>query len=55
MIIVVSKSMRIALEVLNLEKLWVVYPGPNRYKLDDKVEFLPLTQIAAIGSRSRIG
>lgn len=47
----ITKSMRIALKVLKLEKLWVVYPGPIRYKLDDKIDFLPLTQIAAISGR----
>ncbi|MDO8526030.1 MAG: ATP-binding protein [Candidatus Omnitrophota bacterium] len=49
----ITKSMRIALKVLKLEKLWVVYPGPNRYKLDDKVEFLPLAQIAVLNGKHR--
>jgi uncharacterized protein len=33
---------RAAVNDLRLDKLWIVYPGENRYTLDDKVETLPL-------------
>jgi hypothetical protein len=34
--------MRIALQDLKLDALYVVYPGLHRYKLADKVEAVPL-------------
>jgi hypothetical protein len=37
--------MHIALEDLRLEKLFVVYPGKERYPLHKRVEALPLTDI----------
>jgi hypothetical protein len=38
----VTPSMRIALQDLKLDALYVVYPGLHRYKLADKVEAVPL-------------
>lgn len=43
-----TKSMYAALTDLGLEKLWIVYPGRERYSLDKRVEALPLEQVAAI-------
>lgn len=40
-----TPSMRIALEDLKLERLAVVYPGPLRYALADRVEAVPLSQV----------
>lgn len=40
-----TKSMRSALETLNLQKLWVIYPGSTRYLLHEQVEVLPLAHI----------
>ncbi|MDI6740908.1 MAG: DUF4143 domain-containing protein, partial [Candidatus Edwardsbacteria bacterium] len=37
-----TRSMRVALEDLKLHKLWVVYPGDGKYKLDAKIDALPL-------------
>ena len=37
-----STSMRIAMQDLKLDALYVVYPGMHRYKLADKVEAVPL-------------
>ncbi|MCP4415912.1 MAG: hypothetical protein GY805_04770 [Chloroflexi bacterium] len=34
----VTKSMRIALETLNLEHLWVVYLGSHTYLADEKTQ-----------------
>lgn len=42
----VTRSMRVAIEDLGLERLWVVYPGNQEYALDDIVSVLP---VAAIG------
>jgi len=37
-----TKSMQIALEDLELNRAWVVYPGEKRYALHDRVEVVPL-------------
>ena len=42
-----TPSMRIALEDLQLERIAVVYPGPRRYPLADRVEAVPLSEVAA--------
>jgi hypothetical protein len=38
-----TSSMRIALEDLQLERLAVIYPGPHRYTLADRVEAIPFS------------
>ena len=43
----VTKSMRIALDDLGLQQLFVVYPGRDAYDLDKRVTVLPLQQIRA--------
>jgi len=40
-----TKSMLSALSTLNLEKLWVVYPGSTKYQIHEKIEVLPLKDI----------
>lgn len=40
-----TKSLRIALEDLRLERAWIVYPGEKRYVVHDQVEALPLQSI----------
>lgn len=40
-----TPSMRIALEDLKLDALYVVYPGPHRYVLAPRVEAVPLTAL----------
>ncbi len=34
-----------ALKTLNLEKLWVIYPGNTKYYIHEKIEVLPLKEI----------
>ena len=41
----VTKSMRIALEDLGLERLYVVYPGTEPYALDARILVVPASQI----------
>jgi uncharacterized protein len=41
-----TPSMRTALQDLRLEALYVVYPGERRYALADKVEAVPLAELA---------
>ncbi len=40
-----TKSMHSALTNLNLEKLWVIYPGDTQYGIHENVEVLPLRDI----------
>lgn len=40
---VITSSMKKAVNALNLERLYVIYPGPQNYQLGDKIEVLPLT------------
>jgi len=42
----VTKSMRQAIQDLDLEALWIVYPGSRAVQLDDKIYAKPLSQLA---------
>ena len=42
-----TKSMRVVVDDLKLEHLWVVYPGDREYPLADAVTALPLKKIGA--------
>jgi uncharacterized protein len=42
-----TPSMRIALEDLKLDRLVVVYPGERHYRLTDRVEVVPLMEVAS--------
>jgi uncharacterized protein len=44
----VTKSMRIALDTLHLDHLWIIYPGRQQYPADDKISVQPLRDLAAI-------
>ncbi len=44
----VTRSMRSVLNDLNLEHLWVVYPGDETYALSDKVTVIPITALADV-------
>lgn len=41
----VTKSMRIALEDLRLDRLWIVYPGSTSYPLQDSIEVLSILDL----------
>jgi len=41
--------MKIALENLELEHLWVVYPGKETYKLSENITAVPLKDIPEDG------
>jgi predicted AAA+ superfamily ATPase len=41
----VTKSMQVATKDLDLDHLWVVYPGSQRYHLAEKISALPITDI----------
>jgi len=39
--------MRVVMEDLELDRLWVIYPGTRRYTLEEGVECIPLELIGA--------
>ena len=43
-----TRSMRSALEDLELEHLWVVYPGKERYRVAEQVTVLPLGEVTSV-------
>ncbi len=45
-----TRSMRIALEDLDLSHLWIVYPGEEAYPLDDRISVLPVSQAGALAA-----
>jgi len=49
----VTTSMRIALKDLNLDHLWVVYPGKNAYEVSERISVLPLKKVREIGLEIR--
>ena len=40
-----TRSMRVAVEDLGLERLWVVYPGDKEYELDEAISVAPLASL----------
>ena len=51
----VSKSMHSALADLDLQHLWVIYPGHHSYPVHEKISMLPLTEIASLSGRIAAG
>jgi predicted AAA+ superfamily ATPase len=43
-----TPSMRSAIQVLRLERLWVVYPGEQRYPIHDQVMVVPVDDLRAL-------
>lgn len=43
-----TKSMRVASADLRLDRLFVVYPGPRRFDLDELITALPLAEVAQL-------
>ena len=43
---VATKSIHSALETLNLEHLWIVYPGNTQYPVHEKITVLPIKNIS---------
>lgn len=41
----VTRSMHVALSDLKLKRIWIVYPGDRVWKLADRIEALPLSQM----------
>ena len=47
---VLTRSMQQAIEDLEIEKLWVIYPGNKHYKLSENIEVVPLHSIPPVWS-----
>jgi predicted AAA+ superfamily ATPase len=43
-----KRSMHTAIEDLRLEHLWVIYPGDQKYALDNKITALPLEKVSQL-------
>ena len=43
----ITRSMRIALQDLDLAHLWVIYPGKLAYNLDERISVMPLQDLSA--------
>lgn len=43
-----KRSMHIALEDLELEHLWVIYPGDQKYAIGDKITALPMAEVSQL-------
>lgn len=48
-----SRSMRVAIEDLRLDHLWVVYPGAQAYRLDEKITVLPIGDLPGLVAELR--
>ena len=44
----VTKSMRVAVTDLSLDRLCVIYPGPIRYRVDERIEVLPIGELGSL-------
>ena len=43
-----TKSIRAAIQSLNLEHVWIIYPGEHTYPIDDTISVLPISDSSAI-------
>lgn len=43
-----NRSMRIAIEDLGLEHLWVIYPGRHEYDIDENISAIPIDLISSL-------
>ena len=49
----ITKSMRVALTDLNLDRLWVVYPGKHQYPVSKKITAWPLKDLVPLAKQLR--
>jgi hypothetical protein len=47
----ITRSSRVALDDLQLEHLWVIYPGDRAFPVDEKIDVLPVSGIPALKAR----
>jgi hypothetical protein len=41
-----TKSLHVALEDLELERAWIVYPGQESYRVHEKVTVVPISSLS---------
>ncbi len=51
----ITHSMHIALQDLALERLLIIYPGAQRYALNEQIEAMPLAELARDDAAQRFG
>ena len=47
-----TRAIRSVMSDLSLRHLWIVYPGPERYRLDDAVTVLPAAELPRMAARA---
>jgi hypothetical protein len=47
----ITRSQHIALSDLALEHLWIVYPGPHRYPVHERITVWPVGEIAELSGQ----
>ena len=50
-----TRSMSVAMQDLNLEHLWVVYPGNQEYPLEKKISVIPASSLPILSEKVRKG
>ena len=50
-----TRSMRTAISDLQLEHLWIVYPGDECYKLDETISVLSIEKIGSLIDQTKLG
>jgi len=50
-----TRSMHVALQDLNLAHLWVIYPGIERYVLDERITVVPAHKIPTLAEELKTG
>jgi len=45
-----TRSMHVALADSRLDYLWAVYPGQDRYEIDEKTTALPLSAVVPLAA-----
>jgi uncharacterized protein len=51
----VTKSMRRAQEDLNLDHLWIIYPGSERYPIEERISVWPMKDLTGLPDHLRQG
>ncbi len=48
-----TRSMLVALQDLNLDRLFIIYPGDQEYEIEDKIAVVPINEV--VGLRKKLG
>jgi uncharacterized protein len=50
-----KRSMRIAVQDLGLERLWVIYPGQHKYEIDENIAVIPIDKLPSLSLQTGQG